>query len=66
METVEIVIFGAISEIRGKLKHPDKTRTHIFVKDFLDDSDISDGVLTYWERLKTLEDQGVEILARTN
>ena len=63
MEIVETAIFGEISEIRCKLKHPDKARIYIFVKDFLDYSDVSDG--SFWERLKTPEDQGVKILART-
>ena len=64
MEIVETAIFGAISEIRGKLKHPDKARIYVFVKDFLNYSDVSDA--SFWERLKTPEDQVVKILPRTN
>ena len=59
METVDAVIFRAISEIRGKSKRPDEARIYNFVKDFLDDSGISNG--SFWERMKTLEDQGVII-----
>ena len=57
METVDTVIFRAICEIWGKSKRPDEARIYDFVKDFLDDSDVSDG--SFWERIKTLEDQGV-------
>ena len=57
METVDTVIFRAISEIQGKSKHPDETRIYNFVKDFLDDSSVSDG--SFWERKKILEDQEV-------
>ena len=59
METVDAVIFRAISEIRGKSKRPDEARIYNFVKDFLDDSGVSNGF--FWERMKTLEDQGVII-----
>ena len=59
METVDAVIFRAISEIRGKSKRPDEARIFNFVKGFLDDSGESDG--SFWERMKTLEDQGVII-----
>ena len=43
METVNTVIFRVISEIRGKSKRSDEARIYNFVKDFLDDSAISDG-----------------------
>ena len=43
METVDAVIFRAISEIRGESKRPDEARIYNFVKDFLDDSGVSDG-----------------------
>ena len=43
IETVDAVIFRAISEIQGKSKRPDEARIHNFVKDFLDDSGVSDG-----------------------
>ena len=43
METVSTVIFRVISEMRGKSKRPDEARIYNFVKDFLDDSAISDG-----------------------
>ena len=43
METVNTVIFRVISEMRGKSKRPDEARIYNFVKDFLDDSAISDG-----------------------
>ena len=59
MEIVGNVIFRAISVIRGKSKRPDEARIYNFVKDFLDDSGVSDGF--FWERMKTLEDQGVII-----
>ena len=59
METVDTVIFRAISEIRGKSKRPDEARIYNFVNDFLDDSGVSDG--SFWERMKTLVDQGVII-----
>ena len=59
MEAVETVIFRAISEIRSKSKRPDEARIYNFVKDFLDDSGVSNGF--FWERMKTLEDQGVII-----
>ena len=59
METVDTVIFRAISEIRGKSKRPAEARIYDFVKDFLDDSGVSDG--SFWERIKTLQDQGVII-----
>ena len=57
MVTVNTVIFRAISEIRGKSKRPDKTRNYNFLKDFLDDSGVSDD--SFWEKVKTLEEQGV-------
>ena len=63
METVDTVIFRAISEIREKSKGPDEARTNNFVKDFLDDSGVSDGSL--WEIMKRLEDQGVIIVRPT-
>ena len=43
METADTVIFRAISEIWGKSKRPDKARIYNFVKNLLDDSDVSDG-----------------------
>ena len=52
-------IFRAISEIRGKSKRPDEARIYNFIKEFLDESGVSDG--SFWERMKTLEDQGVII-----
>ena len=57
METVDTVIFRAISEIQGKSKRPDECRIYNFVNNFLDDSSVSDG--SFWERMKILEDQGV-------
>ena len=59
METVDTVIFRAVSEIRGKSKHPDEARNYNFVIDFLDDSGVSDG--SFWERMKALKNQGVII-----
>ena len=59
METVDTVIFRAISEIRAKSKRPDEARIYNFAKDFLDDSGVFDG--SFWERKKTLEDEGVII-----
>ena len=77
-ETVDTVISRAISEIWGKSKRLDKARIYNFVKDFLDDSGVSDR--SVWERMKKLEDRGaiinrpkkrgsfifLKILARTN
>ena len=77
-ETVDTVISRGISEIWGKSKRLDKARIYNFVKDFLDDSGVSDG--SVWERMKKLEDRGaiinrpkkrgsfifLKILARTN
>ena len=57
IETVGTVIFRAISEIRGKSKRPDEDRIYNFFKNFFDDSGVSDG--SFWERMKSLEDQGV-------
>ena len=57
MVTVNTVIFRAISEIRGKSKRPDKTRNYNFLKDVLDDSGVSDD--SFWEKVKTLEEQGI-------
>ena len=42
-ETADTVTFRAISEILGKWKLPDKARIYNFVKNLLDDSDVSDG-----------------------
>ena len=54
METVDTVIFRAITQIRGKSKHPDEARIYNFVKDFLVDSGESYG--SFWERMRTFED----------
>ena len=59
METADTVTFRAISEILGKWKLPDKARIYNFVKNLLDDSDVSDG--SFWEGKKSIEDQGVII-----
>ena len=59
METADTVIFRAISEIWGKSKRSDKARIYNFVKNLLDDSDVSDG--SFWEGKKSIEDQGVII-----
>ena len=56
METADTVIFRAISEIWGKSKRSDKARIYNFVKNLLDDSDVSDG-----SRMKSIEVQGVII-----
>ena len=76
METVDTVICRAMSEIRTNQNAQMKPK-FIIVKDFLDDSGVS--YVFFWERMKTLEDQGViiskptkcvkilvKILARTN
>ena len=55
METADTVIFWAISGIRGKSKHPDETRIYNFLKNFFEDSDVSDGL--FWEKMETLNDQ---------
>ena len=59
METVDTVNFRAISEIRGKSKRSDEGRIYNFVKDFLDESGVSED--SFLERKKTLEDQRVII-----
>ena len=74
METADTVIFRAISEIWGKSKRPDEDRFYNFVKNLLDDSEVSDG--SFRKRMKAIEDQGiiinrqflpnVKVLARTN
>ena len=43
IESVDNVIFRVISEIRDKSKRPDEARIYNFIKDFLDDSGLSDG-----------------------
>ena len=72
METFDTVICRAMSEIRTNQNGQMKPKFMI-VKDFLDDSGVSYGF--FWERMKTLEDQGViisrptkcvKIFARTN
>ena len=57
METADTGVFRVISEIRGKSKHPGEARIYTFNKDFLDDSGVSDG--SFWEKMRTLEEQGV-------
>ena len=52
METVNTVIFRAISEIRGNPKRLDETRNYNFLKNFLDDSGVSDD--SFLEKMKTL------------
>ena len=53
METVDTVIFRAISEIRGKSKRPDEARIYNLFEDFLDDSGVSD--VSFCERMRTKE-----------
>ena len=59
METVDTVISRAISEIPSISKRADEARIYNFIKNFLDDSSVSNG--SFWERMKTLEDQGTII-----
>ena len=59
METADTVIFREIPEKHGKSKRPDKARILNFVKNLLDESDLSDG--SYWKGIKSVEDQGVII-----
>ena len=59
MKTADTVIFRAISEKHGKSKRPDKAIIFNFVKNLLDESDLSDG--SCWEGMKSVEDQGVII-----
>ena len=59
IETVGTVIFRATTEIRGKSKRPDKAKIYNSVKDFLDHRGVSNG--SFWEKVKTLEDQGIII-----
>ena len=59
METVDTVIFRPISEIRGKSKRPDEAIIYNFVKSFLDHNGVCDG--SFWERMKSLENQEVVI-----
>ena len=49
-----LFVFRAISGIRRKSKCPEEARIYNFVKDFLDDSGVSDN--SFWERKKTLKD----------
>ena len=55
METAATVIFRAISEIWGKSKRPDEDRFYNFIKNLLDDSEVSDG--SFRKRMKAIEDQ---------
>ena len=57
--TMETVIFRAISEKHGKSKRLGKARIFNFVKNLLDESDLSDG--SCWKGMKSVEDQGVII-----
>ena len=60
METVDTVIFRATFEIRSKSKLPDEARIYNFIKDFFDDSgSLIDDYGSFWERMKSLKDQGV-------
>ena len=54
METVDTVIFRAISEIWSKLKRPDEARTYNFVYELL--MIVAYG--SFWKRKKTLQDHG--------
>ena len=47
MKKADNVIFRAIYQPRGKSKQPDEARTYNFVKNILDDSDVSDG--SFWK-----------------
>ena len=47
MEKADNVIFRAIYQTRGKSKQPDEARIYNFVKNFLYDSDVSDG--SFWK-----------------
>ena len=47
METADTATFRATSEIRGKSKRPDEARIYNFLKNFLDDSDVSDA--SFWK-----------------
>ena len=58
METVDSLIFRAISEILDKSKDPDKVRICNFVIDFLDDSGVTSGKLlfqTYFRKFVNLK-----------
>ena len=59
METVDTVIFRAITEIRGKSKRPDEGKIYNSVKDFLAHRGVSNG--SFWEKVKTLENEGIII-----
>ena len=55
MQAVDNFIFRAISEIRGKSKRPNEARIYNIFKHFLDEVSVFDG--SFWERMKTLEDE---------
>ena len=55
MQAADNVIFRAISEIRGKSKRPNEARIYNIFKHFLDEVSVFDG--SFWERMKTLEDE---------
>ena len=56
--SLDKMIYHTIHEIRYKLsKRPDQKRIFSFVKEFLDGNAIAES--TFWERLRTLEGEGV-------
>ena len=55
--SLDKMIYHAIYEIRYRLwKSPDEKRILSFVKEYLDGREITES--SFWERLKTLQNQG--------
>ena len=63
MKTVDNVILKEVSKIRGKSQCPEEARIYNSVVDFFDGRRISDD--SFWERMKTYDDQGVIINRQT-
>ena len=63
MKTVDNVILKEVSKIQGKSQCPEEARIYNSVVDFFDGRRISDD--SFWERMKTYDDQGVIINRQT-
>ena len=56
MGTADTVVFRAISVIRDKSKRPDEAKIYNYVKNFPDDSEVSDDSFwKEWKQLRTKE-----------
>ena len=54
--TADTVVFRAISVIRDKLKRPDEPKIYNYIKNFPDDSEVSDDSFwKEWKQLRTKE-----------